>query len=151
MITSFPSIRSANQPGIAAFEFAPYNNVAVFPPVINNVLSGAITFKDGGAFLTGYSTPDKLDMKVDFTPDENSGYYQNQLTGFTPKDNPTLLQLFTEMNGMRFIAKSLDFNGRMRLLGHNAPLTFTASYAASGKGYSWAFSGQSTDPAPFFP
>lgn len=155
MIADFPVNPNQNIAGIAAFKFAPYYFISSIPSPANKVISQAVAFKAGYGFFIGQSTQDHLNFSENPSNDVNGTSYNWLISGFTPGDSDILADLFEEMEQQRHLVLVTDQLNRLRLVGIDAPLIFTAKYSSGNtpgdaKGYAWQFAGSSMLRAPFY-
>jgi hypothetical protein len=157
MITDFPKLPLRNLGGLASFQFAPTGWIQSLPSIINGVITQPPSFYGGIRFYSGISTLEKLVFEEEAAPDANGTAYNWKITGFYPGDDLFFLQLLQTMSlpFHTYLLVIRDYQGRYRMVGYDAPLTFTYSFTSGTrpgevKGYSFTFAGSGKNAAPAY-
>ncbi|MBS7565102.1 hypothetical protein KHS38_11865 [Mucilaginibacter sp. Bleaf8] len=157
MITDFPSIERAYLPGLVSFAFIPSQYIQTLPPVSQGTITQLVKLRSADRFLNGLSVIRKLSFDEEGATDDNGTIYNWKVTGFYPGDDPAAAALFAEMEAdhIRHLVIAKDHAGRRRLIGYNAPLTFTAVFNSGIEpgdaiGYTFTFTGRGKQRAPLY-
>jgi hypothetical protein len=155
MMSDFPGRPLTNMAGLASFQFVPYHNLGPLPPIAQNTVTNPVAFLAGG-FYTGYATVDTLLLNETQSRDDSGEVFTWEIDGFVPGDTGELGDLMYGMAKVRHLVVVRDYAGVLRLVGYNAPLTFTADYASGkqagtdAKGYNFKFEGEGRRRAPVY-
>ncbi len=143
--------------GLASFQFAPAGWIQSLPSVNNNIISQPPSFYGGMRFFNGRSALEKLVFDEEAVPDANGTAYNWKVTGFYPGDDLFFLQLLQTMSSpwQTFLLVVRDNHGRYRMVGYEAPLSFSYSFTSGtrpgeAKGYSFTFAGSGKNTAPAY-
>jgi len=153
-MNNFPNPPLDNIAGIASFNFVEVEKVNSIPFVINNKITSSIVLKDGYLWFKGYSSIDSLEYSEPIKQSNHGNFIEAELKGFVP-ESPEILQLFTKMDGRRFILHLTDNDNLKKIAGTiEQPLTFLCDFetqtVSGNKGYKYHFKGLLTKRAPIY-
>lgn len=145
-----------NMGGNQRFLFIPITDIEILYLAVNQIVSTPPELKTDCSFFKGYASYKTLLFEEKQEQSAAGSYFNQKLSGFYPKINPTAIALFSEMQNQYFIVIVLDNNGQLRMVGNlEQPLKMryslsTGSNPATRNGVEYEFAGQSQFPAPFF-
>jgi hypothetical protein len=155
-MASLPPLTGYNLGGIDQFWFIAVDQVQSIPDDDENVILQDIQLVGNAKFSVGYATQETLQYTENQNRDAQGNFYEQSLSGFYPKDQEGVANLFEGMAAERFIVIFRDNNGYYKLLGSLAnPCKFTATFesgdSANGRnGYSFEFTRTDVAKAPFY-
>lgn len=141
--------------GMTGFYFIPRPYVTGLPAVSGGIITSSLQIIGDGGFFSGYATGETLAFDEPGSQDDNGNVYKPSITGTIPGNYPAMMALFQEMESFRHLVLMRDPNGHLRLVGYENPLIFLGGFksgakAADYKGYSFTFSGESLQRAPYY-
>ena len=143
-----------NMGGVKSFQFIPTDHIKIFPRPVNGIITKRLTVKNSDhRFFEVYTTEDSIKFTEEEKYNKHGTFYDEILTGFTPKDEENMAVLFDEMEGFRYIIFYIDNNQNRKFIGSlESPLIFRQKFEtkdeASGRnGYNITFSGRSSHKA----
>lgn len=153
---NFTTFSGPNLGGCKSFLFIPINDISSIPDPVDMVISSAVVLRSGKSWYTGYSTLETLEFAERQKNTRAGSSFDKIINGSYPKQSNSMLALFNEMDGQRFVIQITDNNDVVRLVGTiNNPLIFrfdftTGQQAANLNGYKFVFEQEDTDPAPVY-
>lgn len=156
---TIPADGFSNIGGVAYFWFAPIEKVQSIPDVNSTLkaISAPVTWKDGGTFLSGYSTIEKQSLSIRSSFGSNGRSFDVELSGFWPGHDESMSELLDLMNGQQFIVLAEDNEAKRRLLGTlDEPMIFSfgewgaGTANSGGRGYKFSFSRKMSYNPPFY-
>lgn len=154
MITNFPEFDNESMGGNFTFQFIPVKYTQSMPENVGSVVASLPTPITGKAILNGLAIMDTLTFNEKQATQDAGDYFTTEIKGFVPKMDSTTLSLFNEMRRHRHIVMITDNNGKLRVCGTlNNGMEFkfdqdTKDTPAGSNGYSFIFTGKSTEPSP---
>ncbi|MBE7177732.1 MAG: hypothetical protein INR69_15090 [Mucilaginibacter polytrichastri] len=148
--------KSENLGSVLKIQAAPVEAFRAFPakPLIT-VNETLLQFRAGVTWYDLYCSPQTMGYQMDGKEDGNGKYYEHQVVGFVPGDEPDLEAQWKLYQSQDWILKITLATGRQKLIGTpRRPLTFETSQSTGTTpgdpaGTRITFSGQSMDRSPF--
>ena len=146
---NFPHLESQNNvPGYDTFYFA--NAATIGALTIKSSVVSTAPSMGGAVFYEGYSTKNKLDLKIQPKETDEGFHYEVTLSGSMPKHKSEILDLFEEMINLYHNVIVRDNNGKYVYIGGAAQLGMSFTYQPTDSGYDFEFSCVQKFAPPFY-
>jgi len=154
IMNNFPTPNIDNLAGLEKFNFIEVENIVSIPEPLDQIISSPITIKIGSVWLNGYGSINSLKFSEISKKNDSGIYYKCELNGFTP-ESIEILQLFSKMDGHKFILRITDNDDLIKILGKaDQPLEFNTDFQTQTvngvKGYNYKFFGNIKKRSPVY-